>query len=439
MTVSRLRPFGETIFATMSRLATEHEAINLGQGFPDWDGPEEVLAEAQHQIAGGNNQYGPGRGMKVLREAIVADRARRTGQVYDANAECLVTVGATEAIAATALGHLEPGSHVIVIEPYYDSYKAAIALANCTYTAVPLIPTASDTERFWSLDRSALADAVTDDTAMIIINSPHNPTGTVLKNEDLQAIADVAIANNLLVLADEVYERLYFNGLSHSSISALPGMRERTIVVSSAAKTFNVTGWKIGWALAPAELLDGVVKAKQFLSYVGATPLQPAVARGLKECAPWVDELARQLEGNMRLLADGLEGLGADVFTPQAGYFVVADVSSWGLGDALETCTRLVKECRVAAIPVTAFVDDPESEKYRYLVRFAFCKRAEVIEEAIARLRDYLADRSAADRPVTDRPASGQPASGRTATGRPATGRIAIARPVADESDSAAE
>lgn len=396
MTVSRLRPFGETIFATMSQLAADHDAINLGQGYPDWDGPEAVLAEAQKQIAAGNNQYGPGRGMKVLRDAVVNDRARRTGQTYDADTECLITVGATEAIAATALGHLEPGSHVIIIEPYYDAYKAAIALANATYTAVPLIPQDTGDTKHWALDRNALNKAVTDNTALIIINSPHNPTGAVLTQEDLQAIADVVKRENLLVLSDEVYEHLYFAERTHRSISQLPGMRERTIVVSSAAKTLNVTGWKTGWALAPAELLDGVVKAKQFLTYVGATPFQPAVSRGLSECSEWIEGLAGQLGRNMRTLREGLESLGADVYPAQAGYFVVADVSSWGLGDALETCTRLATEAKVAAIPVTAFVDDPESDTYRYLVRFAFCKRPEVLAEAIERLRNFLTSQPAA-------------------------------------------
>lgn len=392
MTVSRLRPFGETIFATMSCLADEYDAINLGQGYPDWDGPTVVLDEAQQQIASGNNQYAPGRGMKALRDAIVADRARRTGQTYDADSECLVTVGATEAIAATVLGLVEPGSDVIIIEPYYDSYKAAVALADATYTAVALVPQEGENAKTWVLDRDALAAAVSENTAMIIINSPHNPTGAVLSHDDLQAIADIATSANLLVLADEVYERLYFDGRAHESIAAFPGMRERTIVVSSAAKTFNVTGWKTGWALAPADLLDGVVKAKQFLSYVGATPVQPAVARGLNECSEWVDNLAGELAANMETLSRGLADLGAEVFSSEAGYFVVADVSSWGLGDASETCMRLVKECRVAAIPVTAFVDDTQNENYRYLVRFAFCKRREVITEALNRLKEFLSD-----------------------------------------------
>nr|WP_120492187.1 aminotransferase class I/II-fold pyridoxal phosphate-dependent enzyme [Corynebacterium lactis] len=401
MTVSRLRPFGETIFATMSRLASERGAINLGQGFPDWDGPSEMLTEAQNQIAVGTNQYAPGRGFKVLRDAIVADRARRTGQAYDADTECLVTVGATEAIAASVLGHVEPGSHVVVIEPYYDAYTAAIALAGATYTPVPLVPrragtgAASAGGNHWELDREALEHAVRPDTAMIIINSPHNPTGTVLSDADLSAVAEAAIVNDAIVLADEVYERLYFDGGAHRSIASLEGMRERTIVVSSAAKTFNVTGWKTGWALAPRDLLDGVAKAKQFLTYVGASPLQPAVAVGLNECSEWVDELAAKLQRNRDVLTAGLKALGARVFESKAGYFVVADVRDWGLGDANETCTTLVTDFGVAAIPVTAFVDEPDSEDYRYLVRFAFCKTRGVIEQALAQMKRGLDEHQA--------------------------------------------
>lgn len=397
MTVSRLRPFGETIFATMSRLASERNAINLGQGFPDWDGPREMLDAAQKQIVIGTNQYAPSRGFQVLRDAIVADRARRTGQSYDADTECLVTVGATEAIAASVLGHVEPGADVIIIEPYYDAYVAAIALAGATYTSVPLIPRASEpseSENIWELDREALAQAVGPGTAMIIINSPHNPTGSVLSDADLSAIAEVAIAQDTIVLADEVYERLYFDGGEHRSIASLEGMRERTIVVSSAAKTFNVTGWKTGWALAPKELLDGVAKAKQFLTYVGASPMQPAVAVGLNECTEWVNELSQKLQRNRDALSAGLTSLGATVYESAAGYFVVADVRSWGLGDAKETCLALVRDFGVAAIPVTAFVDDPESEDYRYLVRFTFCKTRGVIEQALTNIKMGLAERN---------------------------------------------
>lgn len=400
MTVSRLRPFDETIFATMSQLATERNAINLGQGYPDWDGPREMLESARNQIAVGTNQYAPGRGFQILRDAIVADRTRRTGQTYDASTECLVTVGATEAIAASVLGHVEPGSHVVVIEPYYDAYVAAIALAGATYTPVPLVPRASavseasPSENTWELDRAALAEAVRPDTAMIIINSPHNPTGAVLSDTDLSSIAEAAIANDTIVLADEVYERLHFDGGEHRSIASVEGMRDRTIVVSSAAKTFNVTGWKTGWALAPQELLDGVAKAKQFLTYVGVSPLQPAVAVGLNECSEWVDDLAKKLQRNRDVLRAGLKALGATVYESKAGYFVVADVKRWGLGDAHETCMALVRDFGVAAIPVTAFVDDPESEDYRYLVRFAFCKTQGVIEQALANIKMGLAERN---------------------------------------------
>lgn len=387
-TVSRLQPFGETIFATMSRLASELNAINLGQGYPDWDGPKEVLTAAMHEIAAGNNQYAPGRGLQVLREAIVNDRTRRLDQVYSADQECLVTVGATEAISATVLGLVEPGAHVVVIEPYYDAYVAAIALADATYSTVPLVPRESGSRHFWSLDREALTAAMRDETSLIIINSPHNPTGSVLSTEDLAHITREAIRHDCIVLADEVYERLHFDGSRHESIASLPGMRERTVVVSSAAKTFNVTGWKTGWVLTPAPLLDGIVRAKQFLTYVGVTPVQPAVAKGLNDCSEWVDELRDNLQVNRDLLSNGLRNLGAKVYDSDAGYFVIADISSWGFGEGEEACISMAHKAGVVAIPVCAFTDG--QQRYRNLVRFAFCKKREVLVQALNQLEAAL-------------------------------------------------
>lgn len=412
-TVRRLQPFGETTFATMSGLANELGAINLGQGYPDWDGPKAVLDAAKNAIDTGNNQYAPGRGLQVLRDAIVADRARRIGQLYDANTECLVTVGATEAITATVLGLVEPGAHVVVIEPYYDAYVAAIALADANYATVPLTPSAvapgaeitdsaakahdghaedsthavnaTDSAcHTWSLDRAAFSAAVRDDTSLIIINSPHNPTGSVLTAEDLALVASEAIAHDCIVLSDEVYERLHFDGAEHISIASLPGMRERTVVVSSAAKTFNVTGWKTGWALAPAPLLDAVVQAKQFLTYVGVTPVQPAVAVGLNDCEDWVAELRDSLQANRDLLAHGLEELGATVYDSAAGYFIVADISGWGYGEGAQACVELARTAGVVTIPVSAFTDG--QQRYRNLVRFAFCKKREVLVQALRHL-----------------------------------------------------
>lgn len=392
-TVARLRPFGETVFASMSRRAAATGAINLGQGYPDWDGPREVLEEAANQILGGNNQYAPGNGDAGLRRAVCADRERRLGQRWNPDTECLVTVGATEAITAAVLGLVEPGSRIVLIEPYYDSYRAAAALVDAEVAFVPL---RSDGDS-WRLDCDALREAVTDATAMIIVNTPHNPTGSLLDAAELAVVAEAAIRHDCLVLSDEVYEHLLYDGRSHASVSELPGMRERTVVVSSAAKTFNITGWKTGWALAPAELLAGVRAAKQFLSYVGATPVQPAVAKALDSCGDWVADLREELGRNKSILVSGLRELGLEVHDAHAGYFVVADISPLGLGDAMETCMALPEAAGVAAIPVTAFVDDPESEPWRNLVRFGFCKRESVITEALARLRAFMEEKRGAE------------------------------------------
>lgn len=385
-TVRRLRPLGETIFATMSRLAKETGAINLGQGYPDSDGPRVMLDEAVDAIRRGENQYAPGRGIDELRRAICDDRRRRLGQTWDPDAECLVTVGATEGITAAVLGLVEPGAHVVLIEPFYDSYRAAVTLAGAEWTAVPLV--AGDDG--WRLDVPALRDAVRFDTAMIIINTPQNPTGTIFTRGELEAIADVARASGAFVLADEVYERLLYDGHPHLSIADMEGMRDRCIIVSSAAKTFNVTGWKTGWVLGCPEVVSAVTTAKQFLSYVGVTHVQPAVARGLGECGEWVDAMAAELESNRDLLVSGLRELGLEVHGADGGYFVVADVSPLGLGNAMETCRALPEKVGVAAIPVPAFVGDVDAERWRNLARFGFCKRESVIREALDKLRAHM-------------------------------------------------
>lgn len=385
-TVRRLRPLGETIFATMSRLAKETGAINLGQGYPDSDGPRVMLDEAVDAIRRGENQYAPGRGIDELRRAICDDRRRRLGQTWDPDAECLVTVGATEGITAAVLGLVEPGAHVVLIEPFYDSYRAAVTLAGAEWSAVSLV--AGDDG--WRLDVPALRDAVRFDTAMIIINTPHNPTGTIFTRGELEAIADVARASGAFVLADEVYERLLYDGHPHLSIADMEGMRDRCIIVSSAAKTFNVTGWKTGWVLGCPEVVSAVTTAKQFLSYVGVTHVQPAVARGLGECGEWVDAMAAELESNRDLLVSGLRELGLEVHGADGGYFVVADVSPLGLGNAMETCRALPEKVGVAAIPVPAFVGDVDDERWRNLARFGFCKRESVIREALDKLRAHM-------------------------------------------------
>ncbi|MFD5176370.1 pyridoxal phosphate-dependent aminotransferase [Nocardia sp. NPDC058379] len=386
-TVSRLRPFGSTIFAEMTELAIRHDAVNLGQGFPDTDGPAGMLEVAKAAISDGLNQYPPGRGMPVLRQAIADDRARRYGTAYDPATEVLVTVGATEAISAAVLGLVEPGQEVALIEPYYDSYAAAVALAGAQRRTARLV---ADGDRF-VLDLDSLRAAITPKTRMLVINSPHNPTGAVLDRADLTAIAELAREHDLLVLADEVYEHLVYDGAEHISISTLPGMRERTIVVSSAAKTFNVTGWKIGWVCAPAPLLDGVLAAKQFLTFVGGGPFQPAIAHAINAEIDWVHALRDSLSDKRLRLSAALRDTGFGVAASSGGYFVCADIRPLGAEDGMAFCRELPARLGVAAVPVSVFAD--HADDWKHLVRFTFSKRDETIDEGVRRLRAGMAVR----------------------------------------------
>ncbi|MGO1800280.1 pyridoxal phosphate-dependent aminotransferase [Corynebacterium casei] len=373
MTVRRLQPFGETIFATMSAAAAKHNAINLGQGFPDTDGPPRMLEIAQREIARGNNQYAPGKGVEVLRSAV-AD-SRRVG-----TEEVLITVGATEAISATVLGLVEPGSEVIVFDPYYDAYAAAIALAGAQRVSVPL----RQVDRTWDLNTAAFAAAITDRTSMVIINSPHNPTGSVFSRAALEEFARICVAHDLTVLSDEVYEHLIFEGNQHTRINELPGMKSRTVTSSSAAKSYNATGWKTGWAIAEPALLDGVIKAKQFMTYVGATPFQPAVAHAIHNERAWLRRMVDSLAVGKNILADGLRNAGLKVYDTAGTYFIVADVSPLGFDDGTDYCMGLPELQGVAAIPLAGFSDHKET--WKPLVRFAFCKRHDVLREASERL-----------------------------------------------------
>lgn len=307
MIASRLRGFGQSIFTEITQLANEHGAINLGQGFPDEDGPKSMLDMACHEIRTGNNQYAPAKGYPELREAVAENRSSRGHKI--APHDVLITVGATEAISSSLLGLIEPDSEVIVLEPYYDAYAAAIALAGARRVPVPLICTKSG----WQPDASLIEKAITPRTRMIIINSPHNPTGSVFSIESLESIARLAIANNLVVLSDEVYEQLVFPPAAHIPIATLPGMTERTITVSSAAKTLNATGWKTGWAIAVPELIDAISTAKQFLTYVGASPFQPAVAYALNQEHEWITQLRTTLQGKRDFLAKALTECGFTV------------------------------------------------------------------------------------------------------------------------------
>ncbi|WP_166906464.1 pyridoxal phosphate-dependent aminotransferase [Mycobacterium sp. DL440] len=383
MTVTRLRPFAVTIFAEMSALASRLGAVNLGQGFPDEDGPAAMLKVAQNAIAEGHNQYPPGLGIPELRAAIAAQRKRHFGIDYDPDTEVLVTVGATEAIAASVLGLVEPGSEVLVIEPFYDSYSPVIAMAGCVRTAVPLIADGAG----FGIDIQGLRAAVTPKTRALILNSPHNPTGAVASDAELRAVATLAIEHDLLVITDEVYEQLVF-GVEHLPLAGYPGMAERTVTISSAAKMFNVTGWKIGWACGPADLIAGVRAAKQYLSYVGGGPFQPAVAHALNREDGWVADLRESFQAKRDRLGNALADIGFEVHDSHGTYFLCADPRPLGYSDSAQFCAELPHKAGVAAIPMSAFCDAeaPHAELWNHLVRFAFCKRDDTMEEAIRRL-----------------------------------------------------
>lgn len=384
MTVSRLRPYAMTVFAEMSALAARIGAVNLGQGFPDEDGPPGMLKAAQDAIANGVNQYPPGIGIAPLRQAIVAQRNRDFGIEYDPDTEVLVTVGATEAIAAAVLGLVEPDSEVILIQPFYDSYSPVVAMAGARRVVVPLVPDGGG----FVLDADALRRAVTPRTKALIVNSPHNPTGMVLTETELTAIAEIAVAADLLVITDEVYEHLVFDNRRHLPLAGFDGMAERTVTISSAAKTFNCTGWKIGWACGPANLILGVRAAKQYLSYVGGAPFQPAVAHALDTEADWVAALRATLQRRRDRLANGLTEIGFRVHDSSGTYFLCADPRPLGYEDSTAFCAALPLKVRVAAIPMSAFCD-PAAEHARvwdHLVRFSFAKREETLDEAIRRL-----------------------------------------------------
>lgn len=379
MTVSRLQPYAVTIFAEMSALAAKIGAVNLGQGFPDEDGPAGMLKVAQDAIADGINQYPPGLGIPALRTAIAAQRRRRYGIEYDPDTEVLVTVGATEAIAAALLGLVEPGSEVLVIEPFYDSYSPVIAMAGCHRVTVPLVPAG----RGFALDVEALRAAITPRTRALLLNSPHNPTGMVLSDAELSAVAALATEHDLLVITDEVYETLVF-GVEHRPLAGYPGMAGRTVTISSAAKMFNATGWKIGWACAAPDLIAGVRAAKQYLTYVGGAPFQPAVAYALDHEDDWVAGLRADLEGKRDRLGAALTDLGFEVHDSAGTYFLCADPRPLGYTDSTAFCAELPHRAGVAAIPMSAFTSGDNG--LNHLVRFAFCKRDDTLDEAIRRL-----------------------------------------------------
>ena len=370
---SRWQGFGTTIFTEMSALAERTGAINLGQGFPDEDGPAEVLEAAARAIRDGHNQYAPLPGVPALREAIAAHQARFYGIEVDPETEVQVTFGATEAIAAALLGICEPGDEVVCLEPYYDSYAAGIAMAGAVRRPVTL--RAPD----WTIDLDALAAAITPKARVLLLNSPHNPTGKVLSRAELELIAAACIEHDLIAVTDEVYEHLVYDG-EHVPLATLPGMAERTLTISSLGKTFSVTGWKTGWAVGPRELVAATRTAKQYLTFAGGTPFQHAGAVALGLGDEVYAALARDLRVKRDHLCAGLEAAGLEVLRPAGTYFANVDCKR----DGAAFCRELVERAGVVAIPTSVFYDDEEAG--RSLVRFAFCKRAGVIDEAARRL-----------------------------------------------------
>ncbi|HEX2073064.1 MAG TPA: pyridoxal phosphate-dependent aminotransferase [Geodermatophilus sp.] len=384
---ARLQGFGTTVFAEMSALAVATGSINLGQGFPDYPGPPEVLDTARSAIGTPHDQYPPGPGLPVLREAIAEHLHRFRGLGYDPAEEVLVTAGATEALTAALIALLDPGDEVVLFEPMYDSYAAAVAMAGGAVRPVPLHPPA-DGAGAWTFDAEELRAAVTPRTKILLLNTPHNPTGKVFTRAELGTLAALAMEHELLVLTDEVYEHLVFDGARHASIATVPGMRERTLVVGSAGKTFNTTGWKIGWICAPAPLVTAVRTAKQFLTYVNGGPFQPAIAVGLRLPDEYFAHAARDLQYRRDVLVAGLKEAGLPVISPEATYFATVDVRPVQPdGDGLAFCRALPQRAGVVAVPTVVFYDPAHAHLGRHLVRFAFCKSDEVLAEAVERLR----------------------------------------------------
>jgi N-succinyldiaminopimelate aminotransferase len=373
----RLQGFGATIFGEMSVLAARTGSINLGQGFPDTDGPAAVIEAAIDAMRAGHNQYPPPLGIPELRLAIAEHQQRFYGLTYDPDTEVLVTAGATEAIAATILALCDPGDEVVAFEPYYDSYSACIAMAGATRVPVTLRAPG------FALDADRLRAAITPRTKLLLLNTPHNPTGKVFSRDELTAIAEVCIERDIVVMTDEVYEHLVYEA-THVPLAGVPGMRERTITVSSAGKTFSFTGWKVGWLCATPALVAAVRTVKQFLTYVNAAPFQHAIAAALRLGDDYYHDLACELRAKRDLLAAGLEAAGFTVHRPLGTYFVTTDIRSLGENDGMAFCRTLPQRVGVVAIPAVVLYDDIVEGSP--LVRFAFCKRTDVLEEAVARL-----------------------------------------------------
>ena len=379
---SRLRGFGTSIFAEMTRLAQEHRAVNLAQGFPDFPGPDFAKRAAIEAIEADHNQYARMSGAPPLVEAIGQQFAERFGLQYDPMTEVTVTSGATEAIHCAFLAFCEPGDEVVLLEPYYDSYRACAAMAG----AVPRFVTLRAPGFRW--DPEQLRAAFTSRTRMVLLNTPHNPTGRVLDREELEQIASLCVEHDVICVTDEVYDRLVYAG-SHVPIATLPGMRERTLTLNSTGKTFSLTGWKIGYALGPPALSAALQAVHQFVTFAVATPFQHAMARALAVGSDYFEQLQAEYLARRDRLSDGLKECGLSVHAPDGTYFVLADVRPLGYDNDVEFCRHLVERIGVAAVPASAFYENKAAGDF--LVRFAFCKRAETLDEALLRLRSLRA------------------------------------------------
>jgi len=381
-TPRKLERFGTSIFSEMTRLAAEKGAINLSQGYPDFDGPSEIIEAAREALSAGQNQYARSMGHLPLVEAL-ADRIRAWhGLEYDPVSEVVVTSGASEAIASSVLGLVEPGDEVILIEPFYDSYPACVAMAGGVVRTCPLCP-----PRF-ELDLDALEALVSPRTRLLLFNSPHNPTGKVFTRDELEGIARICQKHGVTALSDEVYEHLTFGTARHISLASIPGMRSHTITVSSSGKTFSLTGWKVGWASGPANLIRAVQAAHQYVTFATATPLQAAIARALATHGEkYLVAFRAEYTTRRNLLLAALRSAGFEPSDPDGTYFILADYSKLSDEDDRAFARKLVEHHGVAAVPYSAFLAASPRDRPSRLLRFAFCKRPETLEQAAGRLR----------------------------------------------------
>jgi aspartate/methionine/tyrosine aminotransferase len=375
----------QSIFPTMSRLAREHDAINLGQGFPDEDGPQAIRDIAARAIAEGPNQYAPVEGAPALRAAVAADNKRFYDLDIDAETETLITSGATEALASAFLGFLEPGDEAIVLAPFYECYAPQIEAAGAKLVPVDLTPPT------WRLSADALNAAITPRTKLIAINTPHNPLGKVMSAQELDIVAAVAQANDLIVVCDEVYEHLIFDGRAHEPLMTIPGMFERCVRIGSAGKTFSLTGFRIGYATGPEALITGMMKAHQHLAYTSPAPLQYAVAEGLRLGDDYYAAFRADMQEKRDALSAGLDRAGFDVMPCEGTYFITVDIRSVGRDDDMAFCREITEKAGVAAVPISAFYHPSQEQRPRQYARFCFCKKPAVLEEAAQRLARYFA------------------------------------------------